>query len=416
MYFSDGIPAGKTMALCGGSGSGKSTLIQLLERFYDPLSGLVMLDGVDIKSLNVRWLRSQLGLVGQEPVLFQGTVAQNIAYGKSTPATQEEIEIAARAANAHHFITHNLQNGCATEVGLKGGKLSGGQKQCVAIVRALIKNPAILLLDEATSALDNKSEAVVQAASDDVMATQHVTIIVIAHRLSTIRNAHAIAVLSEGCVSEQGTYDELMCKQGPFYDLAKKQEEYKALDKAQARTAVLDIDIKDNEKRAVVSPVSAVARITEIEIADSAAAHTHDRKQQYIPQQASHDVFAVQVLSKETQDSEGAAPRQWPVIKRLLRIQKDNAHNLVLMCMLSVAVCICPSIAFYQMTAVMTVLYDPSPDSMRDNVGIYICIYIYIYIYMYIYIYIYIYVHVYVYLFTHTCIHSNDDTLRSQPR
>jgi len=217
--FSLKIPAGKTMALCGASGSGKSTLIQLLERFYDPLSGCVTLDGVDIKTLNVRWLRAQLGLVGQEPVLFQGTVAQNIAYGKSTPATQAEIEKAAKAANAHDFITTNLQNGYNTEVGLKGGRLSGGQKQRVAIARALIKNPAILLLDEATSALDNHSEAVVQTALDGVMATQKLTTIVIAHRLSTIRNADGIAVLCEGKVLELGTHEELLVLQGLYASL-----------------------------------------------------------------------------------------------------------------------------------------------------------------------------------------------------
>ena len=155
--FSLSIPAGKTMALCGASGSGKSTLIQLLERFYDPQSGVITLDGHDIKTLNVRWLRGQLGLVGQEPVLFQGTVAQNIAYGKQTAATQEEIEAAAKKANAHGFITENLQNGYETEIGVRGGRLSGGQKQRVAIARALIKKPAVLLLDEATSALDNLS-------------------------------------------------------------------------------------------------------------------------------------------------------------------------------------------------------------------------------------------------------------------
>jgi len=217
--FSLLIPAGKSMALCGASGSGKSTLIQLLERFYDPLSGCVTLDGVDIKTLNVRWLRAQLGLVGQEPVLFQGTVAQNIAYGKSTPATQAEIEKAAKAANAHDFITTNLQNGYNTEVGLKGGRLSGGQKQRVAIARALIKNPAILLLDEATSALDNQSEAVVQTALDGVMATQKLTTIVIAHRLSTIRNADGIAVLCEGKVLELGTHEELLVLQGLYASL-----------------------------------------------------------------------------------------------------------------------------------------------------------------------------------------------------
>ena len=221
--FSLHIPAGTSMALCGASGSGKSTLIQLLERFYDPLSGSITLDGVDIKSLNVRWLRSQLGLVGQEPVLFQGTVGQNIAFGKSTPATQEEIEKAARAANAHTFITENLQNGYDTEVGQSGGKLSGGQKQRVAIARALIKQPSILLLDEATSALDNQSEAVVQTAIDDVMRTQKLTTVIIAHRLSTIRNADAIAVLNEGKVIEQGTHEELLALQGLYSSLVLSQ-------------------------------------------------------------------------------------------------------------------------------------------------------------------------------------------------
>jgi ATP-binding cassette subfamily B (MDR/TAP) protein 1 len=213
------IPAGRTMALCGASGSGKSTLIQLLERFYDPAAGVITLDGVDIRMLNVRWLRGQMGLVGQEPVLFQGTVAQNIAFGKATPATQEEIEAAAKAANAHTFITENLQFGYNTEVGLQGGRLSGGQKQRVAIARALVKKPALLLLDEATSALDNQSEGVVQAALDEVMATSKLTTIVIAHRLSTIRTAHAIAVVNEGKVIENGTHDELLAQQGMYASL-----------------------------------------------------------------------------------------------------------------------------------------------------------------------------------------------------
>ena len=165
------IPAGKTVALCGPSGSGKSTIIQLLERFYDPLSGMVMLDGTDIRTLNVRWLRSQMGLVGQEPVLFQGTVAQNIGYGRDG-ATQEEIEQAATMANAHGFITQDLQNGYEAEVGLKGGKLSGGQKQRIAIARALLKKPAVLLLDEATSALDTESERIVQQALNEIMRAQ----------------------------------------------------------------------------------------------------------------------------------------------------------------------------------------------------------------------------------------------------
>ena len=157
------IPAGQTVALCGPSGSGKSTVINLIERFYDPQSGAVMLDGVDIKTLNVRWLRSIIGLVGQEPVLFQGSISQNIGYGVSSgKATQKEIEEAAKMANAHGFITTSLGDGYKTDVGLKGGKLSGGQKQRIAIARAIIKKPAVLLLDEATSALDNESESIVQ--------------------------------------------------------------------------------------------------------------------------------------------------------------------------------------------------------------------------------------------------------------
>ena len=203
------IRAGQTVALCGASGSGKSTIISLIERFYDPQGGVVLLDGVDIKELNVRWLRQQLGLVGQEPVLFMGTVAENIGFGKAG-ATREEIEAAAAAANAHGFITESLAHGYDTQVGQGGSKLSGGQKQRVAIARALVRAPAVLLLDEATSALDNESERVVQAALDEIMAKQKRTTVVIAHRLSTIRGADKIAVVSRGRVVEEGTHDELL--------------------------------------------------------------------------------------------------------------------------------------------------------------------------------------------------------------
>jgi ATP-binding cassette subfamily B (MDR/TAP) protein 1 len=216
--YSLSIAAGQTVALCGPSGSGKSTAINLIERFYDPLSGVVLLDGVDIKTLNVRWLRAQFGYVGQEPVLFQGTVAENIAHG-SPGASQEAIEEAAKMANAHGFITENLADGYKTNVGLKGGKLSGGQKQRVAIARAIIKKPKVLLLDEATSALDNESERVVQAALDEIMTKQKRTTIVIAHRLSTIRRADKIAVISDGVVLEQGTHDELLANQSMYANL-----------------------------------------------------------------------------------------------------------------------------------------------------------------------------------------------------
>ena len=212
------IKAGQTVALSGASGSGKSTIIQLIERFYDPLEGSITLDGVDIKKLNVKWLRSQLGLVSQEPVLFQGTVADNICYGKFD-ATQAEVEEAARNANAHKFITERLNDGYETEVGQGGSKLSGGQKQRVAIARALIKKPSVLLLDEATSALDNESEKVVQAALDKIMNEGQMTTVVIAHRLSTIRNADKIAVVYEGTISEEGTHDQLLSNQGLYASL-----------------------------------------------------------------------------------------------------------------------------------------------------------------------------------------------------
>ena len=212
------VEAGQTCALCGPSGSGKSTIIALLERFYDPQQGAVLLDGVDIRTLNVRWLRQQMGLVGQEPVLFMGTVAENIAYGKPR-ATQAEIEAAAKMANAHNFIMEGLADGYESEVGQGGSKLSGGQKQRVAIARALIKSPVCLLLDEATSALDNESERVVQAALDEIMAKQKRTTVVIAHRLSTIRNADTIAVVNEGRVVESGSHDDLLGEGGLYASL-----------------------------------------------------------------------------------------------------------------------------------------------------------------------------------------------------
>ncbi|KAG8461628.1 hypothetical protein KFE25_001246 [Diacronema lutheri] len=218
--FSLVIEAGTTVALVGGSGSGKSTAVALVERFYDPDAGAVLLDGVDVRRLQLRWLRQRVGLVGQEPTLFDGTIAQNIAYGKPD-ATPEQIEEAARSSNAHGFISA-FPDGYGTRVGQGGGQLSGGQKQRVAIARAILKNPPVLLLDEATSALDNESERVVQAALDALLATQKRTTIVIAHRLSTIRTADKIAVVGQGRVLEEGSHNQLMRKgeQGHYYRLA----------------------------------------------------------------------------------------------------------------------------------------------------------------------------------------------------
>ncbi|KAL8152327.1 hypothetical protein V2J09_010087 [Rumex salicifolius] len=203
------IHSGKTVALVGESGSGKSTVISLIERFYDPDSGTVLLDGVEIKTLKLSWLRQQMGLVSQEPILFNESIRTNIAYGKQSGggANENEIIEAAKAANAHTFISA-LPQGYDTNVGERGLQLSGGQKQRIAIARAMLKNPRILLLDEATSALDAESERVVQEALDKVMVDR--TTVVVAHRLTTIKNADVIAVVKNGVVAEKGRHEELM--------------------------------------------------------------------------------------------------------------------------------------------------------------------------------------------------------------
>ncbi|KAM6552266.1 hypothetical protein CsatB_002074 [Cannabis sativa] len=201
------IPSGKTVALVGESGSGKSTVISLIERFYDPLSGQVTLDGVDIKKFKLSWLRQQMGLVSQEPILFNETIRDNITYGKHGEVTEEEIISATKSANAHNFIA-SLPNGYDTSVGERGTQLSGGQKQRIAIARAILKNPKILLLDEATSALDAESERVVQDALDRVMLNR--TTVVVAHRLTTIKNADIIAVVKNGVIAEKGRHESLI--------------------------------------------------------------------------------------------------------------------------------------------------------------------------------------------------------------
>ncbi|KAJ0390903.1 hypothetical protein ATCC90586_010420 [Pythium insidiosum] len=184
--------------MVGPSGSGKSTIVSLLERFYDPLSGSVKLDGVDVRELNVKWLRQQVGLVGQEPSLFATSIMKNIRHGS---ATDEQVIEAAKMANAYTFIKEFPQ-GFQTEVGERGAQLSGGQKQRIAIAHAFIKNPPILLLDEATSALDTESERIVQESLHKLLASSNRTTIIVAHRLSTIRNANKIAVHSRGAIVE----------------------------------------------------------------------------------------------------------------------------------------------------------------------------------------------------------------------
>uniref|UniRef100_A0A8C4SEB6 Bile salt export pump-like n=1 Tax=Erpetoichthys calabaricus TaxID=27687 RepID=A0A8C4SEB6_ERPCA len=211
------VKPGQTLAFVGSSGCGKSTSIQLLERFYDPEEGQVLIDGYSSKDINVSFLRSKIGIVSQEPVLFDSSIAENIKYGDNTrDVSMEEVVDAARKAYLHDFVMA-LPNKYETHVGSQGSQLSRGEKQRIAIARAIVRNPKILLLDEATSALDTESEKIVQAALDE--ARQGRTCIVIAHRLSTIQNADVIAVMSQGVIIEKGTHEELMGRRGAYYNL-----------------------------------------------------------------------------------------------------------------------------------------------------------------------------------------------------
>ncbi|CCX10116.1 Similar to Multidrug resistance protein 1A; acc. no. P21447 [Pyronema omphalodes CBS 100304] len=231
--------AGKSTALVGASGSGKSTIIALAERWYDPESGSVELDGRDLKSLNLKWLRRQMGLVQQEPVLFNDTVMMNVLYGHHDPdsLTEEEkkriVKQACIEANADEFI-EALPEGYDTVVGERASLMSGGQKQRIAIARSIVSNPRILLLDEATSALDPKAEGIVQAALDKAAKTR--TTIIVAHRLATVKKADKIVVLNKGMVVEQGTYEGLLEAEGAFYRLVNAQ-----------KLSVMDEDVEDGD-------------------------------------------------------------------------------------------------------------------------------------------------------------------------
>ena len=209
------IEKGKTIALVGQSGGGKSTMVDLIPRYYDVQEGEVLIDGINVKDLDIHDLRQLIGNVNQEAILFNDTFFNNISFGVDN-ATQEQVEEAARIANADEFIKAS-ENGYDTNIGDRGGRLSGGQRQRVSIARAILKNPPILILDEATSALDTESERLVQDALERLMKTR--TTVAIAHRLSTIKNADEICVLHEGQIVERGTHDELISKDGYYKKL-----------------------------------------------------------------------------------------------------------------------------------------------------------------------------------------------------
>jgi ATP-binding cassette, subfamily B, bacterial MsbA len=214
------IPYGKTIAIVGESGSGKSTLVDLIPRFHDAIQGQVLIDGIDIKNYAIKDVRALMGVVSQEPILFNESIANNIALAQ-TKASEVSIKAAATIANAHNYILQK-ENGYDTNIGDRGNKLSGGEKQRLTIARAVLKNPPILILDEATSSLDTQSEKVVQDALNNLMSNR--TCIVIAHRLSTVQAADMIVVLSKGNIIEQGTHAELLALKGNYYELVTLQK------------------------------------------------------------------------------------------------------------------------------------------------------------------------------------------------
>ena len=251
------VEGGTMCALVGPSGSGKSTVLSLVERFYDPSVGRITLDGIDIKDLDPCWLRSQMAIVSQEPVLFSVSIRENLIYGCEDEPSQETIEQACRDANIYDFIVKKCPNKWRTQVGEGGSEISVGQKQRIAIARALLKNPKILLLDEATSALDSESEVLVQQALDRLMVNR--TTLVVAHRLSTIRDANKIVAIKNGCVHEQGNHTELLAKKGLYYSYVRKQ---RLLRFGQSGSEMADVgeemDLLDAKEEAVTREVEVV--------------------------------------------------------------------------------------------------------------------------------------------------------------
>ena len=273
------VPSGKMIALVGASGSGKSTIVGLLERFYLPMEGQVFLDGKDISTLNLTWLRQRMAIVSQEPVLFSMTIYESIAHGLvntehanvSDEKKRELIERAARIANAHDFIS-DLPLKYDTKVGERGNLISGGQKQRIAIARAVVSDPKILLLDEATAALDTRSEKAVQEALD--RASQGRTTIVIAHRLSTIKNADNIVVMAKGQIVEQGTHDELISHEGVYASLVRAQELTSKIKAVDNRMSVMS----DLERDSLAADAEKAELIRTVTSAPSVRSHKKDQK------------------------------------------------------------------------------------------------------------------------------------------
>ncbi|PIN03048.1 Multidrug/pheromone exporter, ABC superfamily [Handroanthus impetiginosus] len=338
------IPAGKAVALVGGSGSGKSTVIALLQRFYDPLGGEILLDGVSIDKLQLKWLRSQMGLVSQEPALFATSIKENILFGKEDASMEEVIE-AAKAANAHSFISQ-LPQGYDTQVGERGVQMSGGQKQRIAIARAIIKAPKILLLDEATSALDSESERVVQEALDKAAVGR--TTIVIAHRLSTIRNADLIAVVQNGQVMEIGSHDDLIEDDNSLYtSLVRLQQTEKTKELANLNSLIGPSSIANNDIHNTSS-----RRLSIVSRSSSANSAAPSRGQETAT--VSYD----QVFQK-------------PSFRRLLAMNVPEWKQATLGCISAILFGAIQPLYAFAMGSMISVFFNPDHSVLKERTKIY---------------------------------------------
>ncbi|KAI7878594.1 p-glycoprotein [Lichtheimia hyalospora FSU 10163] len=349
------IKPGMTVAFVGPSGSGKSTSIQLLQRFYDPAAGQVLLDGQDLRSYNVRALRQQIGVVGQEPVLFNMSIKQNLLMGVADPekVTHDEIVEACKKANCHTFISQ-LPEGYNTLVGQQGGMLSGGQKQRVAIARAILKNPTILLLDEATSALDTQSERLVQHALDAAAVNR--TTVVIAHRLSTIRNADLIVVMHQGDLIEKGTHAELVGLGGVYADLVKKQEI------ALSRNDQEDKEIhQDTDTLIQQEELEMKNELTKMESIDVQVLPNGRR----VSTVSSVDAFQLK-LQKEKELKKQTKEQKAPVFRVLRDMRPEWPLMAIGLCGAALAGAIFPCFAF-AFSQVIVILSDPTKAYMIDQ-------------------------------------------------
>ncbi|KAG2383942.1 hypothetical protein LR48_Vigan393s000100 [Vigna angularis] len=347
--FSLRVPAGKTVALVGGSGSGKSTVISLLQRFYDPVEGEIRVDGVAIHRLQLKWLRSQMGLVSQEPALFATTIKENILFGRED-ATEEEVLQAAKASNAHNFISQ-LPQGYHTQVGERGIQMSGGQKQRIAIARAIIKKPRILLLDEATSALDSESERVVQEALDKAAVGR--TTIIIAHRLSTIRNADVIAVMQSGKIMEMGSHHELIQNDNGLYtSLVRLQQ------------------AKDEREDTPFHPLAPPSSLSSSSISNKDNHNTSSRRLSLVSRSSSaNSIPRGDDVVEDVVEEDMKLPL--PSFRRLLALNIPEWKQACMGCLNAVLFGAIQPVYAFSMGSVISVYFLPDHDEIKEKTRIY---------------------------------------------